>query len=188
MELQASSVLSAWDNFYVILGSAAAGLTGLQFVVVTLIAETHMRRSQRDIDAWGTPTVVHFSMVLLVSALLSAPWQDLADPAEWIALAGIAGLVYSLITRRRIRVQSRAEGAYQPALEDVIWYRIVPSIAYVALLLSGIWLYGHHARALYAIAGVVLALLLIAIRNAWDTITFIVELRAKEDEKSTPRR
>jgi hypothetical protein len=30
--------IAAWDNFYVIVGSSAAALTGLQFVVATLIA------------------------------------------------------------------------------------------------------------------------------------------------------
>ncbi len=31
--------LQAWENFYVIVGSSAGALTGLQFVVLTLIAE-----------------------------------------------------------------------------------------------------------------------------------------------------
>ena len=34
------SPLTGWENFYVILGSAAAGLMGLTFVVIVLIAET----------------------------------------------------------------------------------------------------------------------------------------------------
>jgi hypothetical protein len=29
--------MGGWDNFYVIVGSSAAALTGLQFVVITLI-------------------------------------------------------------------------------------------------------------------------------------------------------
>ena len=36
----AGSALIPWDNFYVIVGSSAAALTGLQFVVITLVAET----------------------------------------------------------------------------------------------------------------------------------------------------
>jgi hypothetical protein len=33
-----SSPLAGWDNFYVIAGSSAAGLTGLTFIVISLAA------------------------------------------------------------------------------------------------------------------------------------------------------
>jgi hypothetical protein len=33
-----SAVLTGWDNFYVIAGGAAGGLTGLTFVVISLAA------------------------------------------------------------------------------------------------------------------------------------------------------
>src|SRR6266481_3759436 len=39
------SPLATWQNFYVIIGSAAATLTGLMFVVITLIARVQDRRS-----------------------------------------------------------------------------------------------------------------------------------------------
>lgn len=180
------SALGAWETFYVIVGGGAAALTGLQFVVVTLIADSHMRRTQREINAFGTPTVFHFSVVLLISAVLSAPWREPGDPAYWIALSGFAGLIYGLITHLRIRAQARARlpGAYQPVLEDVIWYQVVPALGYIALLASGIALRRHHPGALYLIAGVALALLFIAIRNAWDTVTFVVEQRSTDDAKS----
>ncbi len=35
--------LRAWETFYVIVGSSAAALTGLQFVVIALIAESRVR-------------------------------------------------------------------------------------------------------------------------------------------------
>src|ERR1700740_3009550 len=71
------SSLVTWQNFYVIIGSAAATLTGLMFVVVTLIAGIPGRRSSGSIAAFGTPNVVHFCVALLVAAILSAPWQAL---------------------------------------------------------------------------------------------------------------
>jgi hypothetical protein len=39
------SFLTTWQNFYVIIGSAAATLTGLVFVVITLLAGVRGRRS-----------------------------------------------------------------------------------------------------------------------------------------------
>jgi hypothetical protein len=38
------TVLSGWGNFYVIVGSAAGALIGLQFVVMTLIADRPPQR------------------------------------------------------------------------------------------------------------------------------------------------
>ena len=63
-----------WDSFYVIVGSAAGALIGLQFVVMTLIAEKPARDMQRAGAAFATPTIVHFGAVLLVSALMRVPW------------------------------------------------------------------------------------------------------------------
>jgi hypothetical protein len=77
--LQAAHVspLPAWESFYIILGSSAAVLTGLVFVVITMGVEDRARRSSQVLEAgiaaFSTPTVVHFCVVLLVSAILSAP-------------------------------------------------------------------------------------------------------------------
>lgn len=71
MEEAARLPLAAWQNFYVIVGSSGAALTGLQFVVIALVAQSRRRSTLREIDAFGTPTVVHFSSVLFVSAILS---------------------------------------------------------------------------------------------------------------------
>ncbi|HEU5250224.1 MAG TPA: hypothetical protein VFW15_09565, partial [Thermoanaerobaculia bacterium] len=65
--------LSAWESFYVIVGSSAAALIGLQFVVITLIAGMRRRPTPDTIRAFGTPTVVHLAGALLVSAIMSAP-------------------------------------------------------------------------------------------------------------------
>ena len=75
----AVSPLTAWENFYVIVGSSGAALTGLQFVVVALVAESRAQSSHREIAAFGTPTVIHFCAVLLISAILSAPWHALSN-------------------------------------------------------------------------------------------------------------
>lgn len=40
MEEAVRSPLVAWESFYVIVGSSGAALTGLQFVVIALIAES----------------------------------------------------------------------------------------------------------------------------------------------------
>jgi hypothetical protein len=78
------SALSEWESFYVIVGSSGAALTGLQFVVMALIAESRRPSTGREISAFGTPTVIHFCAVLLVSAIVvhpGAPYR--VSPSHW---------------------------------------------------------------------------------------------------------
>jgi hypothetical protein len=89
------SFLSTWQTFYVIIGSAAATLTGLMFVVATLIAGVRVRVSSpgEAFATFNTPNVVHFCLALLVAAILSAPWQALWNAVLLLGLLGLGPLV-----------------------------------------------------------------------------------------------
>ncbi len=107
-------MLTTWQNFYVIIGSSAAALTGLMFVVITLIAGTREPRASESVAAFSTPTVVHFCAALLVAAILSAPWQVLWHASLLLGLSGLGGVTYVVIVLRRALRQT----SYQPVLED----------------------------------------------------------------------
>ena len=79
----AHDTLLAWENFYIIVGSSAGALTGLQFVVMALAAETEINTDTGEVDAFGTPTIVHFCAVLLVSAILSMPGRKSRRLQPW---------------------------------------------------------------------------------------------------------
>ena len=101
MHESAAATLTAWESFYVIVGSSAGALTGLQFVVLTLITESGMLRgSGETLSAFASPNVVHFCTALLVSAIFSAPWQGLGYPGTAVALCG-AGM-YTAPTSRPV--------------------------------------------------------------------------------------
>ena len=74
MEALLLSALARWANFYVIVGSSAGALTGLQFVVIALMAQSGGTTSQREIRAFGTPTVLHFCAALVISVVMNIPW------------------------------------------------------------------------------------------------------------------
>ena len=93
--------LSGWENFYVIVGSSGAALTGLQFVVIALVAEMPRRSTDAEIGAFGTPTIVHFCSVLLIASMMSVPWESLKPVAVLLALAGVAGVCYIGLVLRR---------------------------------------------------------------------------------------
>ncbi len=169
MEEAVASPLAAWENFYVIIGSSAAALTGLQFVVIALIAESRRRSTLREIDAFGTPTIVHFCAVLLMSAILSAPWHALSNVSLALGACGTAGVVYLVIVVKRARRQT----GYKAVLEDWLWHAMFPLASYAVLLGAAVVLPRHPAPALFVSGATALLLLFIGIHNAWDTVTYV---------------
>ena len=136
---------------------------------MTLIGESRKEASDREISAFGTPTIVHFCAVLLISAILSAPWRGLSSAGLSLLVTGIAGVAYGLIVFRR----TRRTIVYRPVFEDWLWFVILPLIGYAGLLISAILLRRSPHGVLFAIAGVALLLLFVGIHNAWDTVTYI---------------
>ena len=176
------SPLATWQTFYVLIGTAAATLTGLMFVVATLITGGRVRASSpgEAFTTFNTPNVVHFGVALLVAAVLSAPWQALWQVGVLLGLCGLGGVTYVVIVLRRMRRQTD----YQPVLEDWLFHTIFPLVSYTALVVAAILLPGHPAPALFVIAAATVLLLFLGIHNAWDNVTYIAtELSQPEDKR-----
>lgn len=60
-------MLRDWSNFYIMAGTSGATFIGLLFVVVTLGTGWSTSRARAGVDAFLTPTLVHFFGVLLSS-------------------------------------------------------------------------------------------------------------------------
>src|ERR1700722_6874739 len=80
-------------------------------------------------DAFGTPNVVHFGVVLLLSAVFSAPWQEIGVVAVLWGLIGAGGLVFCVVVIRRMRSQT----TYQAVFEDWLFHALLPFTAYTML-------------------------------------------------------
>lgn len=168
-----------WQNFFAIIGSSAGALVGLQFVVIALIANSRGMADIQTINAFGTPTVVNFSEALIISAVMSAPWPTLRCVLVALVACGVGGFVYSLNVIRRARRQA----TYKPVAEDWVWYVTLPSVAYAASTLASFFLCARTQESLFVVGAVTLALLLIGIRNAWDTVTHVVITNATDATK-----
>ena len=176
------SPLATWHNFYSIIGTAAATLTGLLFVVITLIAGVRARvpSPSSGLAIFNTPNVFHFGAALLVAAILSAPWPALWNASLLLGLSGLAGMIYVVIVLRRVRRQKD----YQLVLEDWLWHTVLPLVSYTALVGAALLLPGYPAPALFVIAAATLLLLFIGIHNAWDNVTYIaIELSQPENKR-----
>jgi hypothetical protein len=159
-----TSLLAEWDNFYVITGSAAAGLTGLTFVVIALVSDTK-RVNLRGLRAYVTPTIVHFGAVLALAAYLSMPHQSVFTLSLGFGAAGVAGLVYVAVIAATI---ARVSSQYAPVREDWIWNVILPGAVYGALLATAFLIWPRPEESMYGVAAVSMLLMFIAIHNAWD--------------------
>jgi hypothetical protein len=179
--------LAGWDNFYVILGSTAGGLTGLTFVVIALIREAAQGVRPTGVGAFVTPTIVHFCGVLALAAFMSMPHQSGGSLSIGLALGGLAGVVYGCLIGIQMYRIGVGTPRYVPVREDWIWNVIVPTLAYAALIVMAALIWDRLTRqALYGVAVLALALLLTGIRNAWDLVVWI-SVNKPDDKEQPPK-
>jgi hypothetical protein len=172
--------LAGWENFYIIIGSSAAALTGLMFVVITLTAETREADAVGALDAFASPTVLHFCAVLLIASILSTPGHTTGSLSFSLAVCGLVGIAYTT----SIIVRMRRQKAYSPVRSDWIWHILLPLVSYVCFLGAAAVVWSDAAAALYSVAAGALLLLYIGIHNAWDAATWM----AVHKPKKTPGR
>jgi len=173
-----SAALGPWTNYYIIVGSAAAALTGLMFVVITLVVSGERREGASIGTAtFSTPSVVSLAAALIVSAVFAIPWLSLVPLAIVIGVGSVGGLAYIV----RLIVMARGFENYEPDVEDWTWFWILPIVAYGTTLVAAFFLPAATYGALFAIAAAVLLHLLIGIHNAWDIVTYIAIERPEID-------
>lgn len=160
--------LNEWDSFYVIVGSVAGALIGLQFVFLALIAERPVPDAAEANAAFTSPTVVHFSVALFLSAILCAPWHAIAPVAVLWGLVSLFGLIYGLIVVRRMRRQA----AYEAGFEDWCYHAVLPLTAYATIGIMAFLADAHLRGALFGVGAAALLLLFIGIHNAWDAVVY----------------
>lgn len=167
--------LVGWQNFYIIIGSSAAALTGLMFVVITLTAERRGVDDSGVLDAFTSPTVLHFCAVLLVAATLTTPGHTTVSLSFCLTVLGLGGIAYTT----SIIIRMRRQKMYVLGTSDWIWYILLPLVAYVCLLGSGGVVWASADAALYSVAAGAVLLLYIGIHNAWDAATWMAVHRKK---------
>jgi hypothetical protein len=174
-----SSILAGWDNFYVIAGGAAGGLTGLTFVVITLAADAH-RVAPVGVKCFVTPTIVHFGAVLALAAYLTMPRQTLLTLSLGLGAVGFAGLVYIANIATGIH---RMKGDYIPVPEDWIWNVILPALCFAALLTIALLFSTRPKECPYGVAAAIMLLMIVGIHNAWDIAVWNSVNKRDETEK-----
>ena len=162
----------AWTAFYQTIGSASAALVGLLFIVATLSSRQQEGGVHLGMQLFTTPTVFHLSLVLIISALALAPPSPMYRPAAAMTLVALIGCVHS------IPLAIRIARLPNPSHWSDFWcYGAAPGAAYLALAgaTGAAWAGAPHAS--HWIGLIVLVLLALGIRNAWDLVTWLAPRR-----------
>ena len=162
-----------WQNYYTLLGEVSATLTGLMFVAASLGARVIDDTAGPKVQTFMTPTVIYFSLVLLLSALMNAPVQTRLSLMILFAAAGVFGCGYSLSHLPRLHQFQHQGSLNGPAW---IWTVAVPLFAALWLLAAAIEFHWSVSSGLDAAAVGVLVFVVIGLHNAWDVTLRLVRL------------
>lgn len=164
-------MFSGWQTFFQMTGEAAATLTGLLFVVITITAgRPRPAGMQTGSRFFTTPTVFHFASVMAISAMALAPVSEGIWPVALMlawALAGLACAAYIAIGILRLPTYSH--------WSDIGWYGLGPLAAHIGLAGSCVATFLRWPHACLTLALAMLALLLVSTRNAWDLATWLAQ-------------
>ncbi len=164
-----------WDSFYLLIGGAAGALIGLLFVVATLTGGIGREKAMRGAQIYMTPTVFHFSVILIVSALSGVPDLTPLRASIGLGVIGSLGLVYGLNVTRKLARRETPEPAHWT---DFWCYGLAPAGIYIAMIAAAATLGMGETWASDAVGAVLIALLVLAIRNAWDLVTWLAPAAA----------
>jgi hypothetical protein len=159
-----------WDSFYLLIGGAAGALIGLLFIVATLTRDVDTDSALRGASVYMTPVVIHLGVVLSLSGVAAAPGLPTAADGAILAAAAALGLVTSL----RVVYHLLANPLFRTAHWTDVWcYGAMPAGAYLVLAASAAAVWLRPGLSADGVAASLLAVLLIAIRNAWDMVTWM---------------
>jgi hypothetical protein len=165
----AVDALKEWHDFYVLVGTAGATLLALLFVAVSLGVGVLTDERQSATHMFMSPVVVHLTSVFFLSAVALFPWHQARVFAALIGVTALLGATLSTYTT--VRVVRTDLTNY---VEDYLAYGLLPGLGYLALLAAAVSIYLEKDFGLDALAGALLLLAIVNIRNAWDlTLTMV---------------
>jgi hypothetical protein len=168
-----SQILVQWHEFYSIIGEASATLVALIFVAASIGAEVFTSK-QAGTRSFLSPTVVHFTTVLVICLLASIPNETWEVLGALLGGVGAIGLVYSGWVWRRM-----LKHGFVASIDTVdrLWYALLPIPAHLLVITAGLSLWRRSLVSLDLLASALILLLLIGIRNAWDMTVWVMDRR-----------
>jgi hypothetical protein len=164
-------MLDGWHEFYGLLGTAAAALVALLFVAASIGTGYISAERASPTRTFTSPVVVHFTYVLFVSLIALIPIETDTSLAVIIGVSAAAALAYSIFILIRVLRSSITD------LDDRFGYGLSPPAGYAAALAAAAFIFERSAVGPPLLAGALILLLLVNIRNTWDLTVFFAQRR-----------
>lgn len=175
--MDATPSLERWHEFYILLGTAGATLVALLFVAISLGTGFLTEERAAATRAFFSPVVLHFTAVFFISAVGLFPAHKPAIFASLIGTCAAIGGGVSLVTTIQL-----LRHRWTRYVIDHLAYGLLPLICYAALLTAAGMIAAEHSDALLVLAGALLLLLVVNIRNAWDLTLSMVRHHSRSAE------
>jgi len=167
-------MLEHWHEFYVLIGTAAAALVALLFVAASVGVGLLNIEPDGPTRTYVSPIAFHFTSAFFVSAAALVPSHTLLSLGALVGANAIAGMIYSGFVLRRLLGDSISDTA------DRFCYGVLPLVAYAAGLWAALLIFRRSMHAPELLAGTVMLLLIVNIRNAWDLMLALSRHRARK--------
>jgi hypothetical protein len=175
--------LQPWQNFYVLVGTAAATLTGLMFVAVTFGSSLVTKETSESTRAFLDPPYLHFVQVLLTACLVLMPTMSPGVLGVLLILVGGVRFVGLYTVFIRYREAQRAHGDIE--LSDWVLSIVLPLLCHLAIIATGAGFVAGDAAALTGLAAVSVILLFVGIHGAWELLVWMA-LAVSERRRGSP--
>jgi hypothetical protein len=155
-------MLAEWHEFYGLLGTAAAALLSLLFVVASIGANAMTADTAGGTRTFMSPVAFHYANVLFLGLVALIPSQTWESFGLTLGIAALGSLGYSIVIVVRVLRDSRAD------MVDNFAYGAIPVVCYSVGVVSSVLILKESEAGLNVLAGAALLLLVVNIRNAWD--------------------
>lgn len=162
-------MLDGWHEFYILLGTAAAALVALLFVAASIGASLLSNARGGPTRTYTSPIVFHYTYVLLLSLVALIPINT-----DW-SLAAVIGVTAAIALAYSCFIFVRVMRGVAVDLDDRLSYGAGPLAAYAAALAAAVLVFERSAVGPPLLAGALILLLLVNIRNTWDLTLFFAQ-------------
>ncbi len=171
---------ATWQNFYLLVGAAAATLIGLMFVAVTFGSSLVTVQTPESSRAFLDPTVTHFVQVLTTACLMTIPTMGPTLLGIALAAIGVMRVAALFSVHRHMRAAQRKHNDIE--LSDWMSGIVLPLASHVTLIGTGVaFVLGYAAFSVLALVTVVI--LLNGIYGAWELMVWMALIRSRSNER-----
>lgn len=164
-----TETLEKWHDFYILVGTASATLVALLFVAASLGTGLLTAERTAPTRTYMSPVVIHFAAVFFIAAVALAPALHRYFFAGLIGAAGLTGAIIAAVISVRLLAATRD-------VADRLAYGVVPALAYLVVVAAAWLTAAGTAWALDLLAGALLTLLIVNIRNVWDLTLAMIRM------------